>query len=215
VPDAVAEKRRIGVRGIIERRQARPTTDLDRLGAREREEGPDELVCLRAWHRRAREHASESSDARATGDVHEDGLRLVVGRVTGCDRWHKFLAGDEREELVPHLARRLLDTRTGAFRRFTNVAFARQATDIKGTTDLADVVSVDSGVEPQEVVEMSGNELIAKGLAKLTEQHERGKRIGPSGNSNEQLVDPSKEAIVTSEGFDTSERIEVGHAEQA
>src|SRR5439155_25537912 len=101
MPDAVTPESQRAVRRVFARGDLCRGADRGGIDTRERQQRTDDAVALGS-------HAGETCEPASACHVEEDGLGLIVTRVTGGDRRRAEIAPDTSQEFVAPVARVVL-----------------------------------------------------------------------------------------------------------
>jgi hypothetical protein len=151
--DPVAQVGRVSVRRVLDRVQTEPGAQRVRLGPAQGEN----RVPRPGAHRR------KTVGSGAPEQVDEDGLRLIVGRVTG--------RRPSRHSAEPGLARPRLEVRTGS-----EADAVHDDVDAELAGNLVHNTDILVGVLPQAMVDVMSNDFTAG----YCSQHQEGEGVGTS-----------------------------------
>jgi hypothetical protein len=128
---------------------------------------------------RARAHAGDAVQARTSNDVHEDGLRLIVSIVADGDDVAAHFPRHPPEEVVAHHPRGLLNRLSLAPCASPNVSGGKLSLRSNEASQFPHVCGVGGGffATAEAMIEVSGDDLDAKGFFETTQCRQESRRI--------------------------------------
>ena len=166
--DAIPREPQRPIRGVGARPDPRRSADRERVLPTDREQRPRDPPTQRT-------HAGEAGEPRASGEVKEHGLRLIVARVAGRDRGGADLFRGAAKKCIPRGPGGVL----GLCRR-VGAAYADRRTDAVG--ELRDEVSFCRALfGSRAVIEVRDVDGQAELLREVGQDEEEGSRIGAAG----------------------------------
>ncbi len=169
MPDAVAPESQRAVRRVFARGDLCRGADRGGIDTRERQKRTDDAVALGS-------HAGETREPASACHVEEDGLGLIVTRVTRRDRRRAEVSCDTSQERVAGVARIVL-----VHRRRVRATHTQRGTDVVG--ELRDERGVGSRrARTRAVIEVRDVKDKSELFAQLREDETERGRIGAAGN---------------------------------
>src|SRR6266550_2946049 len=169
MPDAVTPESQRSVRRVFARGDLCRGADRGGIDTRERQQRADDAVAFGS-------HAGETREPASARHVEEDGLGLIVTRVTRRDRRRAEIARDTSQERVAGVARIVL-----VHRRRVRATHTQRGTDVVG--ELRDERGVGSRrARTRAVIEVRDVKDESELFAQLREDETERGRIGAAGN---------------------------------